>query len=173
MICYDTWLCKSNPSVVVSLFLGTGTFKYWSLALITDHRKRINVTLPYWHIWCWSDEGRGPVEHVEVEAGEHVEHAEADVEEGGDGAWGDTGDAGLASLRIHTAAHDKSALVARVQPDMIRGHYICTKLHTNMRHLMAIYCLKTINKIKKFNTCYKFLLMVLKIDSFNFLIQGM
>ena len=28
MDCYDTWLCKSNPSVVVSLFLGTGTFKH-------------------------------------------------------------------------------------------------------------------------------------------------
>ena len=46
MICYDTWLCKSNPSVVVSLFLGTGTFKYWSsLALSTDHRESLLLYL--------------------------------------------------------------------------------------------------------------------------------
>ena len=45
-----------------------------------------------------------------------VDHVEADVEGGGDGAWGDTGDAGLASLRIRTEAHDKSAWVARAQP---------------------------------------------------------
>ena len=70
-------------------------------------------TLPYWHIWCSSDGGREPVEaDVEVD----VDHVEADVEGGGDGAWGDTGDAGLASLRIRTAAHDKSAWVARAQP---------------------------------------------------------
>ena len=62
------------------------------------------LILPYWHIWCWSDEGREPVEHVEadVEAGGRVE-------EGGGGAWGDTGGAALASLRTHTAAHGKSA----------------------------------------------------------------
>ena len=56
-----------------------------------------------------SDGGREP---VEADVGEDVDH----VEGGGDGAWGDTGDAGLASLRIRTAAHDKSAWVARAQP---------------------------------------------------------
>ena len=58
-----------------------------------------------------SDGGRESVEHVEadVEAGGRVEG-------GGDGAWGDTDGAGLASLRIRTAAHDKSAWVTRAQP---------------------------------------------------------
>lgn len=45
MICYDTWLCKSNPSVVVSLFLGTGTFKYCSVAFITEITERGSLLL--------------------------------------------------------------------------------------------------------------------------------